>query len=261
MKEKITVAEIFGPTLQGEGVLVGRPTVFVRTGGCDFRCSWCDSLHAVLPAYRSKWQQMCATRIMVEVAVLTNEQPILITLSGGNPALQPLGELLDLGHQMGYTFALETQGSVAKPWFHKLDHLILSPKPPSSGMPFRRERLEECLEIAGVSAAVRGLNTTFPPVTSLKVVVLTEDDYTFALMIYDEFAEPAGLPFYITPGNHKPPSQLINGQEVQGDGEIDLEGITRRTEWLIERVKRDGWNDLTIVPQLQTFLWGNARGV
>ena len=34
---EIRVSEIFGPTIQGEGVLIGLPTVFVRTGGCDYR--------------------------------------------------------------------------------------------------------------------------------------------------------------------------------------------------------------------------------
>ena len=37
------VLEIFGPTIQGEGMVIGRKTMFVRTGGCDYRCSWCDS--------------------------------------------------------------------------------------------------------------------------------------------------------------------------------------------------------------------------
>jgi 7-carboxy-7-deazaguanine synthase len=52
MKESILISEIFGPTVQGEGPLVGRPTVFVRTGGCDYRCAWCDTLYAVLPEHR-----------------------------------------------------------------------------------------------------------------------------------------------------------------------------------------------------------------
>ena len=39
----IAISEIFGPTIQGEGALIGKPTVFVRTGGCDYRCSWCDT--------------------------------------------------------------------------------------------------------------------------------------------------------------------------------------------------------------------------
>ena len=39
MSDAIRISEIFGPTIQGEGALIGRPTVFVRTGGCDFRAA------------------------------------------------------------------------------------------------------------------------------------------------------------------------------------------------------------------------------
>src|SRR5690606_27677055 len=141
----IAISEIFGPTIQGEGALIGMPTVFVRTGGCDFRCSWCDTRYAVDPAFRADWQAMNAEAILVEVSRLSGGEPILITLSGGNPALQPLEDLLKLGHAQGHRFAMETQGSKAQPWFAELDYLTLSPKPPSSDMPFRRERFEACL--------------------------------------------------------------------------------------------------------------------
>src|SRR5690606_39988469 len=40
---KIPVIEIFGPTIQGEGMVIGQKTMFVRTAGCDYSCSWCDS--------------------------------------------------------------------------------------------------------------------------------------------------------------------------------------------------------------------------
>ena len=40
---KIPVMEIFGPTIQGEGMVIGQKTMFVRTAGCDYSCSWCDS--------------------------------------------------------------------------------------------------------------------------------------------------------------------------------------------------------------------------
>lgn len=43
----IRVSEIFGPTIQGEGALIGEPTVFVRTGGCDYRCVWYNTMHTV----------------------------------------------------------------------------------------------------------------------------------------------------------------------------------------------------------------------
>src|SRR6202046_1496627 len=55
---EIRISEIFGPTVQGEGPLIGRPTVFVRTAGCDYRCAWCDTLYAVLPAYHRQWAFM-----------------------------------------------------------------------------------------------------------------------------------------------------------------------------------------------------------
>ena len=51
----IRVSEIFGPTIQGEGALIGQPTIFVRTGGCDYRCSWCGTMHAVDSAFRADY--------------------------------------------------------------------------------------------------------------------------------------------------------------------------------------------------------------
>ncbi len=64
MKGSIRISEIFGPTVQGEGPLIGRPTVFVRTGGCDYRCGWCDTLYAVLPEYRDEWTLMAPAEIL-----------------------------------------------------------------------------------------------------------------------------------------------------------------------------------------------------
>ncbi|TIV44134.1 MAG: radical SAM protein, partial [Mesorhizobium sp.] len=90
MKGRIRISEIFGPTVQGEGPLIGRPTVFVRTGGCDYRCRWCDTLYAVLPEFREDWTLMTPNAILTEVERLSNSARVLVSLSGGNPALQPL---------------------------------------------------------------------------------------------------------------------------------------------------------------------------
>lgn len=46
-QKKMPIMEIFGPTIQGEGLVIGRKTMFVRTGGCDYSCSWCDSVQAI----------------------------------------------------------------------------------------------------------------------------------------------------------------------------------------------------------------------
>lgn len=233
----ILISEIFGPTIQGEGALIGRPTVFVRTGGCDYRCHWCDTLYAVLPRHKGDWTPQSPEQILEEVERLSAGFPLLITLSGGNPALQPLETLLDLGHARGHTFALETQASRPQSWFSKLDHLVLSPKPPSSRMEFRPEKLAACLE-----AAQDG------PHLSLKVVVFDEDDYQFARRVHALHPE---LPFYLSVGNPWP----------QSGEEADPRDLTARLEWLLARAARDGWFDATIAPQLHVLLWGNKRGV
>jgi 7-carboxy-7-deazaguanine synthase len=241
----ILVSEIFGPTLQGEGALIGRPTVFVRTGACDYRCSWCDTLYAVLPEYKGEWQPMTAETILSQVVRLSGGHPILVTISGGNPALQPLEPLLRQGHDRGYTFALETQGSVARDWFALLDYLILSPKPPSSQMTTDWERLAEC-----VKAARRGDNA---PSTFLKIVIFDEADYQYAREAHRRFA---GLPTYLQIGTPVAPAATAPCDEKE-----PRQDIVAAAEWLLRRVTADGWNEVAILPQLHVLLWGRKRGV
>lgn len=231
----ILVSEIFGPTIQGEGALIGRPTLFVRTGGCDFRCSWCDSLYAVLPEYKDTWRKLSAADILAELDALCGSRPMLVTLSGGNPALQPLEELLALGHARGYSFALETQGSATKDWFAQLDHLVLSPKPPSSNMLTDWDAMRACRTAAGRV-----------PVC-LKVVVFDEPDYLFARRAAQELP---GLPVYLQVGNPDPAAAAVSA-----------ESTAARLEWLLARALEDGWHEVVIMPQLHVLLWGNKRGV
>lgn len=237
----IRVSEIFGPTIQGEGMLIGQPTVFVRTGGCDYRCLWCDTLHAVDSAYRDQWRLMTAEAIWQEVRRLSGGVPLTVSLSGGNPAIQPLGPLIRRGKADGYRFALETQGSVAKDWFADLDTLVLSPKPPSSGMASDPDALAACLEMAADQPAI-----------ALKFVVFDNVDYAFARTTA---ARHPQLAVYLQPGNHTPPPP--------GDDEatVDIDGIMARMHWLVEKVTRDRWFEAHVLPQLHVLLWGNRRGV
>jgi 7-carboxy-7-deazaguanine synthase len=237
---RIRISEIFGPTVQGEGALIGRPTVFVRTGGCDFRCSWCDTLYAVLPEYRHEWALMTADEILAEVARLAGGAPILVTLSGGNPAIQPLGDMIATGRDLGYSFAMETQGSVVAPWFAALDWLVVSPKPPSSGMPTDWAMLDQC-----VAAGLSG------PRTVLKIVVFDDADYAYAREVALRYRE---TPLILQVGNHTPP-------DATGQGSIDQPGLLRRFRWLVDRVANDRWFEVTVLPQLHVLVWGNERGV
>lgn len=239
--DTIRISEIFGPTIQGEGLLIGQPTVFVRTGGCDYRCNWCDTLHAVDNAYRHDWAAMDVETIWQEVHRLSGGMPLMVSLSGGNPAIQPLKPLIRRGKNDGYRFALETQGSVARDWFADLDVLVLSPKPPSSGMETDWDTLTDCLDAAGKA-----------PRIALKFVVFDDADYAFAKAASLRYPE---LPVYLQPGNHTPPPP------DDEDARIDLDGIMDRMLWLVDKVTADRWFSATVLPQLHVLLWGNKRGV
>ena len=243
MKDSILISEIFGPTVQGEGPLVGRPTVFVRAGSCDYRCAWCDTLYAVLPEYHDEWPLMTPAEIVMCIDKLASNNPVLVTLSGGNPALQPLGPLIELGHSKGHTFALETQGSVPAPWFTKLDWLILSPKPPSSRMSTDWAHLDAC-----ISAAKRTAHC------ALKVVVFDDPDYNYARVVSTRY--PA-LPIYLQVGNPAPLNHTR--RPLPDDAQID--DLLGRFRWFVGKVTADRWFAPTVLPQLHVLAWGNKRGV
>ncbi|WP_245428837.1 7-carboxy-7-deazaguanine synthase QueE [Phyllobacterium phragmitis] len=237
----IRISEIFGPTIQGEGTLIGVPTVFIRAGGCDYRCSWCDTLYAVDSAFRHQWSPMAVGEIWEMVRELSGNRPILVTLSGGNPAIQPFGPLIKLGHGEGYRFAMETQGSVSADWFAELDHLVLSPKPPSSGMKTDWTAVDACLAAAGAG-----------PDIVLKFVVFDDEDYAFARAASLRYPK---LSVCLQPGNHTPP------RPDEEEGCVDLSGITDRMLWLVDKTTSDGWFEARVLPQLHVILWGNRRGV
>jgi 7-carboxy-7-deazaguanine synthase len=202
----------------------------------------CDSKFAVLPEYKDQWRGLSAEEVFAEIERLSGGEPILVTLSGGNPAIQPLGELINLGHQKGYTFAIETQGTIYKDWFPELDYLTVSPKPPSSGMKTDWDRLTSCLDSAGEHTIV-----------SLKVVVFDDADYEYAREVGRRHPETM---MYLQVGNDDPP-----GPEPEDATEPDNAKLLDRYEWLVEKVLADGWNEATVLPQLHVLLWGNKRGV
>jgi 7-carboxy-7-deazaguanine synthase len=236
----LPVIELFGPTLQGEGPQQGRPAHFVRFGGCDFRCSWCDSLHAVDPAtVRASARHLSTTEIMRELEAL-DTGPDLVVLSGGNPALLELGELTDALHASGYSVAVETQGSRWKQWLAAVDCLVVSPKGPSSGMDsdLARDALDAFL--------ARATDASAPAV--LKVVIFDEADLDFARWLaatYDGFE-----------------LFLSVGTDVGFDDDSTVAGMLGRLRWLSEAVAGDPvLRHARVGAQQHVLTWGTRKGV
>jgi 7-carboxy-7-deazaguanine synthase len=181
---------------------------------------------------------------MARVNELAGGQPVLVSLSGGNPALQPLGDLIALGRRDGHSFVLETQGSLSQEWFADLDWLILSPKPPSSDMRPDLNALDACVQ----AAAGR-------PGRALKVAVFDEADYSFARMVA---ARHPSLPVYLQVGN---PAPFIDKAGKKAAETADVDDLMRRFRWLVSKVVADRWFAATVLPQLHVLAWGSRRGV
>ncbi|MCZ0755487.1 7-carboxy-7-deazaguanine synthase QueE [Anoxybacillus sp. J5B_2022] len=243
MARTIPVLEIFGPTIQGEGMVIGQKTMFVRTAGCDYRCRWCDSAFTWDGSAKEEIQQMTAEAIWNELVALGGNRFSHVTISGGNPALlKGLEELIELLKEKEIRVALETQGSCWQDWFYAIDDLTISPKPPSSGMETDFAVLDDIIE--KLVKAERKTNV------SLKVVVFDDADFAYATYVHERYRS---IPFYLQVGNE-------NVTEM--DDTSLRTRLLHKLEWLVEKVVQSSkMNDVRVLPQLHALLWGNKRGV
>ncbi|WP_404332300.1 7-carboxy-7-deazaguanine synthase QueE [Mesobacillus maritimus] len=237
---KIPVMEIFGPTIQGEGMVIGQKTMFVRTAGCDYSCSWCDSAFTWDGSGKHLIKQMDADEIWKELTLLGDDRFSFVTISGGNPALlKNLDSFILLLREKGIKIGLETQGSKWQDWFTNIDELTLSPKPPSSGMETDYEMLDT------ITQRLESINNF-----SLKIVVFDEKDFEYAKDIHKRYPR---VPFFLQVGNQD--STTMEQDKLVLD-------LINQYEWLINKVVEDSeMNDVKVLPQLHTYVWGNKRGV
>ncbi|MCR1796262.1 7-carboxy-7-deazaguanine synthase QueE [Staphylococcus warneri] len=235
---KIPVLEVFGPTIQGEGRVIGRKTMFVRTAGCDYRCSWCDSAFTWDGSAKEEIQLMSAEEIYNKLREVGGDNFNHVTISGGNPALiKGIQDLVDLFEEHHIQTALETQGSKFQPWMTQIDDLTISPKPPSSNMKPNLDILDSVIE------------QCVPESLNLKVVIFDEDDFEFAKMIHHRYPS---IPFYLQVGNPYLDEEVDNHTSK----------LLQRYEQLVERVMTSSdMNNVYVLPQLHTLLWSNMKGV
>jgi 7-carboxy-7-deazaguanine synthase len=237
---KIPVLEIFGPTIQGEGMVIGQKTMFVRTAGCDYSCSWCDSAFTWDGSAKEDIRLLTATEIWQELREIGGRRFNHVTISGGNPALiTAIEELLNVFKENGISSALETQGSRWQDWFMDIDELTLSPKPPSSGMKTDFDKLDYIIERLKDHTS-----------RSLKVVIFNAEDLEYAANLHERYP---GVPFFL---------QVGNGNLAAEEGKGFLSQLITDYENLIEAVTdSERLNDVRVLPQLHTYVWGNKRGV
>ncbi|MBN8699465.1 MAG: 7-carboxy-7-deazaguanine synthase QueE [Chitinophagales bacterium] len=136
-------------TLQGEGFHQGRAAYFIRLGGCDVGCVWCD--------VKESWDASDHPRMTIDELVAAVEQTPakLVVITGGEPLMHNLDSLTTALQQKGYETNIETSG--AHPLSGSWNWICLSPKKFKAPLP-------------GI----------LPHANELKVVVYNRSDFDWA---------------------------------------------------------------------------------
>jgi 7-carboxy-7-deazaguanine synthase len=119
----LKISEIF-PSIQGEGLRQGEPTLFIRLAGCNLKCDFCDTKYAW-----KEGKEMTIPQIVNKLKTFKNAFPSKwICLTGGEPLLQPIEGLILSLRTEGFKIQIETNATI----FRRLevDWYTISPKPP-----------------------------------------------------------------------------------------------------------------------------------
>jgi 7-carboxy-7-deazaguanine synthase len=225
------ISEIFY-SIQGEGILAGVPSVFVRTSGCNLRCVWCDTPYT---SWQPEGKNMTVSEILAEVTGSSTGHTVV---TGGEPMIAPeIGELCGALRAARQHITMETAGTVFAPV--ECDLMSISPKLANS-TPVSREggrwaARHDRLRLQ--PDVLRSLMERYP--YQLKFVVEHREDLT----------EIAALAKNL--GARKDSVLLM----PEG---TDADVLRERGLWLAEVCKETGFR---FSPRLHVELWGNRRGV
>lgn len=121
--KRYPVIEIF-TSIQGEGAFQGHPANFIRLAGCNLNCEWCDTKES--HKITAETEKLTSKEIAFRV---DNGVPFTV-ITGGEPTLHNLKELVEVLHGINHKVALETNGTKAVPEEWGVDWITCSPKPP-----------------------------------------------------------------------------------------------------------------------------------
>ena len=237
----IPVAEIFGPTIQGEGPDVGLKTMFLRVVGCDFNCSWCDSKFA-WKVNKDTFQYEENELANILITKCLENDCLSVVITGGNPCLYDFKYIINKLHQFNIKVGIETQGSILPEWLILADVIVISPKAPSSN---QKNILKD------LNKFITQHYSEFHDL-AIKIPIFNEADFKFANTFYKKFENKLHnhFKFYLSVGN----------SDVNESGDISNR-ILMDYEKLINRVIASNMNKVYILPQVHTLIWGNKQGV
>ena len=224
------IAEIFY-SIQGEGGLVGMPSVFVRSSGCNLRCVWCDTPYT---SWRPQGEEWKIKQILAEIDKYPARH---IVVTGGEPLLAPdVEELARELKQRGKHITFETAATIFRPI--ACDLVSMSPKLANS-TPWQRA--------GGQFAAMHEARRL-----DLTVIQRFIDGYDYQLKFVVEertdFDEIRGI---VGGLERVDPARVLI--MAQGTKQSQLRA---KTHWIVELCKTYGYR---FTPRLHIELYGNRR--
>jgi 7-carboxy-7-deazaguanine synthase len=223
----LKIAELFY-SIQGEGSLVGVPSFFIRTSGCNLRCAWCDTPYT---SWSPEGVETPIDRILDEVRAHPARH---VVVTGGEPMIAP--EIVALTTRLrdaGLHITIETAGTVAQPV--ACDLMSISPKLSNSTPAGRFSGQHERLRIQ--PDVLAELMARYP--FQLKFVIEKPADLEEAkALARDLGADPAHV-------------------ILMPEGR-DRELVRERGVWIAEACKQEGFR---FSPRLHVELYGDRRGV
>jgi 7-carboxy-7-deazaguanine synthase len=227
----VKISEIFF-SVQGEGTLAGVPSVFVRTSGCNLRCTWCDTPYT---SWNPEGADQSVELICDQVRSYGAKH---VVLTGGEPMISPQVEALTSAFRgAGLHITVETAGTVFAPV--ACDLMSISPKLSNSTPLFRdggrwasnHDRLRYQPDV------LRRLIKEYPH--QVKFVVCSPDD----LGEIETMRQALQIE----------PEHIV----LMPEG-TNRDVVRERAMWIVEVCKQKGYR---FSPRLHVDLWGDRRGV
>lgn len=221
------IAELFY-SLQGEGSLIGVPSFFIRTSGCNLRCSWCDTPYT---SWQPEGSEMTLNAICAELQRYPARHAVV---TGGEPMIAPeIAALTERLRALGMHITVETAGTQFKQV--ACDLMSISPKlsnsTPEGRWAAQHERLRLQLDV------LKRLMASYA--YQLKFVIAAPEDLAELKSLVAELNAPAEHIVLMPEG-------------------IDPMQLRERGLWLAELCKNEGYR---FSPRLHVDLYGNRRGV
>ena len=221
------IAEIFY-SIQGEGRLVGVPSVFIRTSGCNLRCVWCDTPYT---SWEPEGEERSVDEILAEVKRYPAKHAVV---TGGEPLLaHEIEELTKQLKREGFHITIETAATIFKPV--SCDLMSLSPKLSNSTPEgkFARMHEEHRLNVPVIQQFIDGYEYQLKFVADKKTDLVEIEDILSKLKNVDR-------------------DRVL----IMPQGRTKKE-LRERAPWIVELCKEHGFS---YTPRLHIEIWGNRRG-